>query len=50
MVELYNLNSDLGENHDVSLANYDIVEQAIQYMDEAHKPGPYCGYIPPNPN
>ncbi len=49
-VELYDLRTDLGEEHDVSLTHYDDVQQAIEYMDEAHKSGPYCGYLPPDHN
>lgn len=50
VVELYDLGNDEGETTDVSAAHPDVVQLAVQYMDEAHVPGPYCGYIPPHPN
>lgn len=49
-VELYDLVNDVGENTDVSADNPDAVKLAVQYMDEAHIPGPRCGYRPPHPN
>lgn len=50
MVELYDLGNDVGETTDVSAAHPEVVELAVQYMDEAHVPGPHCGYRPPHPN
>ena len=49
-VELYDLANDVGETTDVSPGHPDIVKLAVQYMDEAHVPGPHCGYRPPHPN
>ena len=49
-VELYDLVNDLSEQNDVASDRSDLVELAVQYMDEAHVPGPKCGYIPPHPN
>jgi len=41
-VELYDLSKDIGEQSDVSHLNPSIVQQAVQYMDDAHVPGPKC--------
>ena len=49
-VELYDLVNDIGETTDVSGDSPEVVELAVQYMDEAHTPGPHCGYRPPHPN
>ena len=49
-VELYDLVNDIGETTDVSGDHPDEVKLAVQYMDEAHVPGPHCGYEPPHPN
>ena len=37
-VELYDLNQDIGEAHDVAAQHPEIVVQAEQYMQEAHTP------------
>lgn len=50
VVELYDLSKDVGETTDVSADHPDMVKQAVEYMDEAHIPGPHCGYLPPHPN
>jgi uncharacterized sulfatase len=39
-VELYDLDSDLSESHDVSGEYPDIVDRAARYLDEAHVPSP----------
>ena len=49
-MELYDLVNDLSETTDVSGDHPEEVKLAVQYMDEAHVPGPPCGYIPPHPN
>ena len=49
-VELYELNVDIGEKNDVSQTYPAYARLAIKFMDEAHKPGPHCGYLPPDPN
>ena len=49
-MELYDLANDVGETEDVSAENPNVVMLAVQYMDEAHVPGPGCGYVPPHPN
>lgn len=49
-MELYDLGNDVGETKDVSAEYPDVVQLAVQYMDEAHIPGPHCGYRPPHPN
>ena len=40
VVELYDLNHDLGELFDVAATNPDLVAKAKRYMDEAHIPNP----------
>ncbi len=37
-VQLYNLSQDLTESQDVAASNPTVVEQAVQFMDEAHQP------------
>ncbi len=39
-IELYDLRTDLGEQHDVAAAHPDIVERVRQIMVEAHVPSP----------
>jgi arylsulfatase A-like enzyme len=39
-VELYNLEEDLGEEHDVAAEHPDIVSRLVGLMDEAHSPNP----------
>ena len=39
-VELYDLENDLSESHDVSSEHPDIVDRAARYMNEAHVPSP----------
>lgn len=42
-MELYDLDIDLSETNDISSNNPDIVKMAIDYMDDAHVQGHYCG-------
>jgi arylsulfatase A-like enzyme len=39
-VQLFDLQSDLAEQHDLAAENADLVAQAVAYMDEAHHPHP----------
>jgi arylsulfatase A-like enzyme len=39
-IELYDLNSDLGEATDVAEQNPDVVRRIVEIMDEAHVPSP----------
>ncbi|WP_164100719.1 arylsulfatase [Candidatus Laterigemmans baculatus] len=39
-VELYNLESDLGETNNVAADHPEVVAQAVRYMEEAHAPHP----------
>ena len=41
-VELYDLSKDIGEQTDISHLNPSVVQQAVEYMNEAHVPGPKC--------
>ena len=49
-MELYDLAYDIGETVDLSEQYPYEVVLAVQYMVEAHVPGPHCGYLPPHPN
>ena len=49
-MELYDLVNDVGETTDVSGDSPDVVRLAVEYMEDAHSPGPDCGYLPPHPN
>ena len=39
-IELYDLQTDLGESSDVAAAHPDLVRQATDFMDQAHQPNP----------
>lgn len=39
-VELYNLDEDLGEEHDIAAGHPEIVERAVAFMEKSHVPNP----------